>query len=161
MAETEKDKKDRALETYASLARALHSLDRLLDGQCATFGMSPSQFRVLEHLLLFGPMATGDLAEKTMLGSSTVSVVTRNLARSGLVGRRGDDKDGRKAIVHLTREGRELVEKILPKRAKVLRARMCVLGKREEEHLDRLCRKLAEGDAVRFVMELTREDGNG
>jgi len=159
MAETEKDRKDRALETYASLARALHSLDRLLDNQSATFGLSPSQWRVLEYLLLSGPMATGELAERVMCGSSTVSVITRNLARAGLLTRRAHPSDGRKEVVQLTREGRELVEKILPKRAKVLRARMCVLGKREEEHLDRLCRKLAEGDAVRFVMEMTREDG--
>jgi len=158
MAETQKAKKERALGTYASLARALHSLDRLLDNQCATFGLSPSQFRVLEHLLASGAMATGELAEQIMCGSSTVSVVTRNLAQMGLLTRRAHPHDGRKEIVQLTREGRELMEKILPKRAKVLRARMCVLGRREEERLDRLCRKLAEGNPVRFVMVMTMED---
>jgi len=63
-----------------------------------------------------------------------------------------------KAVVHLTREGKELIERILPKRAKILRAKMCVLGKREQENLDRLCRKLAEGDEVKFVREITAVD---
>ena len=56
--------------------------------------------------------------------------------------------------------GKELVAEILPKRAK-LRAKVCVLGKHEQEHLYRLCGKLAQGDAVRFMNEITLEDGHG
>ena len=51
-----------------------------------------------------------------------------------------------------------MVERILPKRGKVLRAKMCVLGKREQENLDRMCRKLAEGDAVKFALEMTMDE---
>jgi MarR family transcriptional regulator, 2-MHQ and catechol-resistance regulon repressor len=158
MAESSEERKRLALATYASLARAVHTLDDLLDRQCETFGLTSSQFRVLEHLLLHGPVATGELASSVMFGDSTISVVTRNLERAGLVVRRADKADGRKAIVHLTAEGKKLVERILPKRGKVLRASMCVLGKREQENLERLCRKLAEGDAVKFVLEITLDD---
>jgi len=158
MAESQREKKARAVATYASLTRATHSLDNLLDRQCENLGLSPSQFRVLEHVLLHGPIATGDLAEKIMFGDSTISVVTKNLEREGLVVRRADENDGRKAIVHLTSKGKELIQSILPKRAKVLRAQMCVLGKREQENLERLCRKLAEGDPVKFLLEMTMVD---
>ncbi len=160
MAEPLNDKKILALATYASLARAVHSLDDLLERQCDTFGLTSSQFRVLEHLRLYGPVATGELASSVMFGDSTISVVTRNLESAGLVVRRADKTDGRKAIVHLTPEGKKMVEKILPKRGKVLRAKMCVLGKREQENLDRMCRKLAEGDAVKFALEMTMDDGD-
>ena len=158
MTETQKDKKARALATYASLTRAVYSLDDLLNQQCEFFELSPSQYRVLEHLLLFGPMATGELAERIMFGDSTISVVAKNLESLGLLVRRAHETDGRKAVVHLTDEGEKLVQQILPKRAKILRARMCVLGKREEENLDRLCKKLAEGDMLAFMRELTTED---
>ena len=147
------------MATYASLTRAVYSLDDLLNRQCEFFELSPSQYRVLEHLLLFGPMATGELAGKIMFGDSTISVVTKNLESWGLLVRRGDEADGRKAIVDLSVEGRKLVKEILPKRAKVLRAKMRVLGKREEENLARLCGKLAEGDPVAFMLEMTMEDG--
>jgi hypothetical protein len=60
----------------------------------------------------------------------------------------------------LTDAGKNLAGEILPKRAKVLRAKMCVLRKHEQEHLDRLCQKLAQGDAVKFMMEITLEDGD-
>jgi len=158
MAESTEEKKQRALATYASLARAVHALDDLLDQQCAQFGLTSSQFRVLEHLLHNGPTATGELASSVMFGDSTISVVTRNLESDGLVIRRPDKADGRKAIVHLTAEGKKLVEGILPKRGKVLRAKMCVLGKREQENLERMCRTLAEGDAVKFALEITLDD---
>lgn len=160
MAETQRDKRIRALALYASLEQALYSLDELLNNQCANYGLSRSQYRVLEHLYLHGPMATGMLAGRVLFGESTISVVTRNLAKVGLLVRRGDDTDGRKAIVHLTDVGRELVAEILPKRAKLLRARTCVLGKHEQEHLYRLCGKLAQGDPVRFMNEITLEDGD-
>jgi MarR family 2-MHQ and catechol resistance regulon transcriptional repressor len=158
MAESHTERKARALATYMSLARALHSLDMILDGQSESYGLSRSQFRVLEHLRLHGPMATGKLADRILFGDSTISVVTRNLQRSGLVVRRAHETDGRKAIVHLTREGKELIEEILPKRAKLLRAKLCVLGKREQQNLSHLCEKLAEGDEVKFVMEITAVD---
>jgi MarR family transcriptional regulator, 2-MHQ and catechol-resistance regulon repressor len=158
MAESQNDKKARALATYKSLARAVYSLDDLLDRQCEFLGLSPSQYRVLEHLLFYGPIATGELAAKIMFGDSTISVVTKNLERSGLVVRRADQTDSRKAIVHLTAEGKSVVQNILPKRARVLRAKMCVLGKREQENLSRLCLKLAEGDPVKFMIEMTMED---
>ena len=158
MAETQRDKRIRALALYASLERALYSLDELLDNQCMSYGLSRSQYRVLEHLFLFGAMATGALAGRVLFGESTISVVTKNLAKVGLLVRRGDETDGRKAIVHLTDVGKSLVGEILPKRAKLLRAKICVLGKHEQEHLARLCRKLAQGDAVIFMMEITIDD---
>ena len=160
MTETQRDKRSTRVGAYASLERALYSLDELLDNQCMSFGLSRSQYQVLEHLFLYGAMATGRLAGRVLFGESTISVVTRNLAKVGLLVRRGDEADGRKAIIHLTDVGKELVGEILPKRAKLLRAKTCVLGKHEQEHLARLCEKLAQGDAVKFMMEIPMEDGD-
>lgn len=112
MADSQKDKQALAMATYSSLARAIYSLDDLLDRQCECLGVSPSQYRVLEHLLFHGPMATGELAAQIMLGDSTISVVTTNLERQGLLVRCADETDGRKAIVHLTAEGKKLIQNI-------------------------------------------------
>jgi len=155
MKEPRKDMETRAFVTYASLRRALHALDNLMDHQCAAWGLSQCQFRVLEHLLESGPIATGELAESILFGDSTISVVTRNLARAGLLTRRTDENDKRKAIVQLTPKGRKLVEDMMPERAEYLRAKTCVLGKREEEYLIYLCQKLAAGDPIKFVLEIS------
>jgi MarR family transcriptional regulator, 2-MHQ and catechol-resistance regulon repressor len=158
MAESQREKKMRAVATYTSLERALYSLSGTLDRQCENLGLSPSQFRVLEYLQRYGAMPTGDLAAGVMFGDSTISVVVKNLESEGLVERRAHETDGRKSVVDLTSEGKELIERILPKRAKVLRAQMCVLGKREQENLERICLKLAKGDAVKFILEMTMID---
>jgi MarR family transcriptional regulator, 2-MHQ and catechol-resistance regulon repressor len=158
MAESLKERRNRALAAYESLTRASFAIDDLLDKQCDFFGLTTCQYRALEYLAKWGPTAMGDLASNILFGDSTVSVVTKNLEKMGLVVRRGDAKDGRKAIVHLTNAGREAVEKLLPKRAMLVRAKMCVLSKREQEILEQLCHRLADGDAVKFLLDMTMVD---
>jgi len=61
-------------------------------------------------------------------------------------------------MIHVTTEGKKLLVKILPMRAKLIRAQMAVLGKGEQEELARLCKKLGTGDVLKFVRELTTVD---
>jgi hypothetical protein len=41
----------------------------------------------------------------------------------------------------------------------MVRAQMCALNYSQQQALSRLCQKLVEGDAMRFVLEITRPDG--
>jgi DNA-binding MarR family transcriptional regulator len=148
----------RALTAYYQLAEAVGRLNQLLENQLRGFELTPGQFQVLEALLREGPMNQAQLAAQTLRTDGDVYQVLTRLARRGLVVRRAHDTDGRKRQVHLTPEGRKLITKVLPMREQVIRARMGVLKKREQQNLARLCQKLAEGDAVKFVLQLTRED---
>ena len=40
----------------------------------------------------------------------------------------------------------------------MVRAQMCAISYAQQELLSRLCQKLEEGDAARFVVEITRGD---
>ena len=158
MAETQKDKRDRAVAAYNYLVHANETIDLLLENQLRSFGLTPSQYHVLEALLLAGPMSQADLAQRIFRYDSSVHVVLRGLGKHGLVLRRAHETDGRKIAIDLTPEGRKLIAKLYPLHARLIRARMTVLGKREQEMLLRLCKKLAEGDPVRFVLELMSVD---
>jgi DNA-binding MarR family transcriptional regulator len=147
--------KHRAVAAYASLAGAVYSLDSLLDQQCVSFGLSPGQFRVLENLLLSGPMTPRSLGERLLRHDSTLTKILGRIEKAGLVARRAHEKDRRSVTMHLTPKGRNLIERILPKRAKVIHARMSVLSKRDQETLERLCDKLAKGDPAKFVLKMT------
>jgi hypothetical protein len=68
------------------------------------------------------------------------------------------DTDRREISFHLTPEGRKLITKFLPHRAKLVWAQMTALSWGEQEVLRRVCKKLAEGDPVKFVLEMTRAD---
>ncbi len=145
-----------AMATYMSLQKALWQLNTLLDGFAqGRYGLSPSQVRLLEHLLIFGAKPTGEVARGILFGDSTISVVSRNLQRAGLVVRWAHETDGRKAMVGLAPKGLKLTQELLLQRATLVRARMAVLTKAQQENLQRICRNLAEGDEAKFSTELS------
>lgn len=150
----------RALAAYGRLAEAVGRLNELLERQLYGFDLTPGQFQVLEALLRGGPMNQARLAAQTMRTDGDVHQMLKRLMRRGLVARWANDSDGRKRTLHLTPQGRKLITKVLPLREQVIRARMNVLKQREQQHLARLCRKLAEGDPVKFVLQLARESAD-
>lgn len=67
-------------------------------------------------------------------------------------------KGARSAVARLTPLGKKLMGVVLPKHAKAVKAFMRALDGREQESLSRICRKLREGDVVRFWREMRRLD---
>ena len=148
------------LEAYMNIVWATETLTAYLSSQLETWGLSMGQFRLLEALLCLGPMNPASLADKVHCGSSNLSVVTRNLAERGLVVCVPEKRDSRKKTVHLTPEGRALISEVLPKHAKVVGAKMSVLGSKEKRMLRRVCGKLARGDVLKFRRAMMRvEEG--
>lgn len=159
MKEYRPDKKtERALGAYASLARAVESVNTVLSRQLDSFGLTIGQFRALATIWQLGPVSHVALSEKLLCRASTVNVVVRNLKKFGLAARLGSEKDGREATVHLTPEGRRLISKVFPLHANAVRARMAALNGREQESLRSMCQKLDAGDPVKFLLELATVD---
>ena len=129
----------------------------LVDRALESFGLTYTQFRVLETLLHAGPMNQAQLGDRLRRGESNMHFVASNLEKRGLVIRRINAKGARSTRVHLTPEGHRLAADVFPRHAKLIRALMSTLKAQEQGTLGRLCEKLAERDAVRFV----REDHEG
>lgn len=147
-----------ALGTYMNLVWAAETLMTYLSGQLGTWELSMGQFRILEALLWLGPMSPATLAEKLPCGSSNVSVVARNLEKRGLVVCRSEHRDARRKTVRLTPEGRALISEVFPLHAKVVGAKLSVLNSNEKRMLQRVCRKLAQGDVLKFRRAMMRVD---
>jgi DNA-binding MarR family transcriptional regulator len=60
--------------------------------------------------------------------------------------------------MRLTPRGREWIAWIFPKHAKVVKSHMRAIDGREQQTLSRVCRKLREGDIIKFVREITMVD---
>ena len=60
--------------------------------------------------------------------------------------------------MRLTRSEKKFMENALPSHSKAVRALMRVLNAKEQDSLSRLCRKLREGDALKFVAEIMYGD---
>jgi len=148
-------KTERAVAAYRQLRRAADTLGHVLYQQLVSFGVSPGQFRLLEALLVNGPMR-----QDIFYDPRSMRYLTASLEKDVLIAKLRDQKDRRFPMVHLTPQGRSLITKLFPRQAKLIRAQMIALGAREQGMLERLCEKLADGDVNRFVREITiRREG--
>jgi len=145
----------RALKTYKSLLRATENLQGTLNRQLESFELTMGQFHVLEALLLSGSMTQKALCEKILCSAGNMAFLMRKLTERGLVERKANERDERSRRVELTREGREVIIAVYPRHANVVRALMATLKVREQETLERLCRKVEAGDPLKFIRELT------
>ena len=64
----------------------------------------------MEVFLHKGPLPVNTIGPKVMLTSGAISVAVDRLVRPGLVSRQNDVVDRRARVVHLTAEGKTLIE---------------------------------------------------
>lgn len=131
-----------ALDTFTKFMRAASSIRAGLEPRLRAAGLTPTQFGILEALLHLGPLNQRDLGRKLLVTKGNISVTVDNLERDGLVRRRHDPEDARRAVVALTPRGRRAIERIFPIVLRAIIEEFSVLDVREQAVLARLCRKL-------------------
>jgi MarR family transcriptional regulator, 2-MHQ and catechol-resistance regulon repressor len=136
----------RALSAYINLARAADSLLGRMSLELDQKGLTRGQFGVLEALLHLGPMCQRTLGQKLLRSGGNMTLVVENLEKHGWVRREPHKDDRRMMMVHLTPEGRKLIEGVFPEHARTIKREMSVLTQQEQESLRRICRKLGRGD---------------
>ncbi|MBZ9712057.1 MarR family winged helix-turn-helix transcriptional regulator [Deinococcus multiflagellatus] len=142
-----------ALDAYVKLWRAAHAVEVSANRHLAEYGLTISQFGVIEAVYHLGPLSQRQLAEKILRSSGNLTMVIDNLERDGLVRRDRDPHDRRIMRVSLTPAGQKLIERILPRHVQGIRDVFSVLTPEETAQLSRLTRKLgralqAQGDEV-------------
>lgn len=97
-----------------SLAYRIHRLQRLLRrhflraAEAQGFSMTPEQFFILRKLTEQDGQAQSELADEALQDRPNLTRMLRELEDRGWIARRGDPEDGRRKLVHLTREGQRL-----------------------------------------------------
>lgn len=132
----------RALDTYVKLMRATESVTARVHRQLSAFGLSFSQFGVLEVLYHIGPMSQSQVGQKILRSSGNMTMVIDNLEKRQLVKRERSETDRRFLIVHLTDKGRKLISRIFPSHATEIALEFGVLTASEQQTLGKLCKKL-------------------
>jgi DNA-binding MarR family transcriptional regulator len=101
-------------------ARRLHSaaihLLRALRRHDAASGAGPARLSALSVLVFRGPCTLGELAEAEQVRPPTMSRIVAALERAGLVRRRADVADARRAHIQATAAGRRLLERARDRR---------------------------------------------
>jgi MarR family 2-MHQ and catechol resistance regulon transcriptional repressor len=150
----------RALNAYINLARAADSLFGRMSAQLEPSGLTLGQFGVLETLLHLGPMHQHTLGQKLLRSRGNITLVVDNLEKHGWVKRERQEDDRRKFVVHLTPQGRKLIEGVFPGHAKAIEKEMSVLSPQEQERLRLFCRKLGRSGARSHEEQRKKEKQN-
>lgn len=108
----------------------------------ADTGLGASDFAILEALLHKGPLQIGQIGEKVLLTSGSMTAAVNRLERNGLVKRSRTIRDARCCAVALTRKGRKFIEPAYARHAKNLEKVASVLTSEERSELVRLLKKL-------------------
>ncbi len=132
----------RALNSYIKLTRATRTASTRIHGHLKDRRITEGQFGVLDALYFLGPLSQRDLAQKHLMSPGNMTMVVDHLEKRGLVSRERQTDDRRFVKVHLTEEGRQLFESILPRHVREIQDVMSTLSPAEQEELGRLCRKL-------------------
>lgn len=126
------------LNTSAKIAERLRNVDE--------FGVTETQFRVLELLSKNEAHKVTDLAEKMGVKPSAVTTMIDRLANNGLVSRRHDDNDRRAVLLSITEEGQEVIRKFEEKCRGVIKRYLSHLELNELEALAAIYEKMENID---------------
>jgi MarR family 2-MHQ and catechol resistance regulon transcriptional repressor len=153
-------------------------LREMMSRQLWRWDLSMLQFRVLETLYNEGPQHQQELSRKFRCSKQNVASVLKRLEEDGWIRRENATlprtseanwvnpkakteraAEGRRVVnVRLSPDGQRLFPDTFRKHSKVVKAKMRALEEREQHTLSRLCRKLRQGDILRFVQEFRRCD---
>lgn len=126
--------------------RAANTVQNASNQHLDKFGLTPSQFAVLEALYHVGPLCLSELAEKILRTSGNLTMVVDNLEKSGYVKRVQSTEDRRFTRVEITDSGRKLIASVFPEHAAQIADLMGRLSADEQDTLRDLCRKLGTGE---------------
>lgn len=135
-------KRRRALDAYARLQRAAALAAGQVDDAVQPFGLSASQFGVLDTIATRGAVHQQELAEALDRSKAQMTAIIDALEARGLVRRERHAIDRRFITVHLTPEGRVVLAEAAPARTAVIVALMAELTGEQRARLSRLCRRL-------------------
>lgn len=95
--------------------------------QLRSFDLAPRHLSLLGLLLLDGPQTVSQLADRLGVAPTTVSLITSDLSRKGVLERRADPADRRRRIVDLTPDARPAISEWLSPGARAWRRALAPL----------------------------------
>ncbi len=118
------------------------SNDRMMNAFLSPYGVTLPQFSVMESLYHLGDMKIGEITRKTLSTNGSMTVVIRNMEKTGLVRRVTAPDDKRASLISLTEKGEKLIEDIFPRHLENLAGHYSRLTEEEKETLISLLKKM-------------------
>lgn len=134
--------KNAAVKSMVVMRKAFRTIDAKVSESFREFGLTPTQFGVLDVLFAKGgAMKIGELIDSMLATSGNMTVVIKNMEKNGWVTRTTCPTDKRAYLVTLTEAGRDLIQKALPAHIVAVEETFSVLTEKEQEQLIELLKK--------------------
>lgn len=131
-----------ALDLWIVLARAFESVRSQAEADIRQYGLTPSEFGVLEALYHKGPMGLTELQQKILVTSGGMTYLIDRLEKKGHVARKNTPGDRRARLATLSPKGRKLIARIFPSHAERLEQILGGLSRQEQKTARALLRQL-------------------
>lgn len=131
-----------ALKLWVVLSRAHQAVGELAKLDVERGELSLTEFAVLEVVYHKGDLGAGEVGERVLLPSGSLTYVIDKLAERGLIERMSSDTDGRRRYLHLTATGKAIMKRIWPGHAAVIELATSGLSAAEKRTATRLLRKM-------------------
>jgi len=102
---------ERIQEVLINLRRIIRAADLQSKHLEKTAGLTSPQLLLMQAIQSQGDVTVGALAREISLSQATVTTIIDRLEKRGLVYRERSQQDKRRVYVHLTNEGRDMLEK--------------------------------------------------
>lgn len=144
---TDSEQED-ALKLWVVLSRAHEAVGELAKLDIERGELSLTEFAVLEALYHKGDLTAGEVSERVLLQSGSLTYVINKLVGRKMIVRKACETDRRLAYLHLTGAGNALMKRIWPGHAAVIELATSGLSAAEKRSAIRLLKKMGLHAAV-------------
>lgn len=130
------------LKMVIALSKSLNAHNRAALEVFRKYGLTMTQFAVLEALYHKGPMKIGEITEKILSTAGNMTVVIQNLERDGLIDCRQHPEDSRARLVSLTERGETTLRELFPSYLEAVKNVFSPLSGDEQQLVTQLLKKL-------------------
>jgi MarR family 2-MHQ and catechol resistance regulon transcriptional repressor len=150
------------VHVFLVLWKAARAVEAYAEQSISELEMCGSDFAVLEALLHKGPLPINEIGKKILLTSGSITIAVDRLESKGLVERRASGTDRRARIVHLTKDGKKLIQRVYAGHAADMEQLASTsLTKPERATLMRLLKKIGYTAAAASAASKKGEFKNG
>lgn len=136
--------KNESLDLYVALTRATQWLNAHTDKDIRQYGLTRTEFGVLELLYHKGSQPIQQICGKVLMSSGNITYVIDKLEKKGYVSRRASTEDRRLIYAEITESGQQFIEEVFPKHTAVIEQAMAGLSTEEKAVAAQLMKKLGK-----------------
>ncbi len=132
-------------EESTNVVIGLHRIVSYIDSKTEViakrFGVTLSQYFILEALHKYGELSVNEIQEQILDSNAAISLVIKNLEKHRLISRRLDDSDRRKNLLSLTEFGIDVIDRAYPRVLEMYEQELKAWSVEDHEQLIKLIKK--------------------